>query len=113
MKKPQRRGTEALGTTTLLSTGQGRLKLARLQRFIAVIDLLPVHHVPPRRQILRAAIVVLQVVRVLPYVVAENREQSLRNRVVLVRSSNDLHAAVGLACQPDPARAELFGAGIV
>src|SRR5579864_8048675 len=44
---------------------------------IAVIDFVPVHHVPPGREILRTPVVVFQVVGVFPNVVAKNREQAL------------------------------------
>ena len=53
------------------------LQLARFERFVTVVNLCPVHHVPPRRKIFGPAIVVLQIVRVLPNVVAHDREQAL------------------------------------
>src|SRR5207302_1715275 len=76
--------------------------LTRLEGFEALVDFLPVDYVPPRGQVFGAAVVVLQVVGVLPDVVAENREQALRDRVVLIRGCDDLHFAALLAGQPDP-----------
>src|SRR2546430_11064102 len=60
-----------------LSSRQGGLQFARLERLVAMVNFFPVDHVPPRRQIFRPSIVVLQVIGVLPNVVAENREQTL------------------------------------
>jgi len=96
-----------------LSSGQCRLKLSRLERFVAVVDFFPVHNIPPRSQILRPAIVVFQVVGVLPHVIAEDRKQALRQRVVLIRRADDLNFAAGLAGKPYPTTAELLGPSVV
>src|SRR5579872_1408559 len=85
----------------------------RLESLEALIDFVPIDHVPPRCQIFGAAIIVFQVVGMLPDVVAENWEQALGDWVVLIRCSDDLYFAAGLAGKPDPAAAKLFGAGIV
>src|SRR5207245_11766767 len=87
--------------------------VGRLEGFVTLVDLTPVDHVPPLSQIFGPAIVVLQIVGVLPDVVAEDRIKPLRKRVVLVGSSDDLDIAVGLASQPHPAAAELFSSSIV
>src|ERR1700733_15924201 len=47
----------------------------------------------------------------LPNVVAENGVQSLRDRVVLIRSGHDLHFALGVSRQPHPSAAELSHPG--
>src|ERR1700761_9663940 len=47
-------------------------------------DLVPVHGVPPGLQVLRALVLVLQVVGVLPHVDAQQRRLALGDRVVLV-----------------------------
>src|ERR1700686_702579 len=78
-----------------------------------MVDFFPVHHVPPRGEILRPAIVVLQVIGVLPYVVAEDRIKALGERIILVRRADDLYLAARLASEPCPAAAELFDARIV
>lgn len=51
--------------------------LLLLRLFEAFVHFVPVHRVPPRRQILRPAILIFQVVRVLPHVVAQNGEVAL------------------------------------
>src|SRR5579864_9508214 len=79
----------------------------------AVVDFIPVDYIPPSRQVFGAAIVVFEVVGVLPNVIAENGEQALGDGVVLVGRADDLHFAAGLSGQPDPSAAELFCAGIV
>src|ERR1700678_1732411 len=84
-----------------------------LECFEALVDFVPVHHVPPGRQVFGAAVVVLEVVGMLPDVIAENGEQALRDWAVLVGRANDLHFAAWLASQPNPSAAELFDAGFV
>ncbi len=78
----------------------------------AFIHLGPIHYIPPRRQVIRPAIVVLQVIRVFPDIVAEDRVQTLRQRIVLVRSGGNREFAT-LPHQPSPAGAELLGRGVV
>ena len=87
--------------------------LAGLEVSEALVNLVPVQDVPPGGEIFGAAIVVFQVVGVLPDIVSEDGIESLRNGVVLVRRGHDLHFSIGFACQPDPAAAELFRASIV
>ena len=79
----------------------------------ALVDLVPVDDVPPGREIFGTAVVVFQVVGVLPDIVAEDGIQALRDRAVLIRRADDLHFAAGLAGEPNPSAAELLGAGIV
>src|ERR1700747_3361681 len=86
---------------------------AGFEGFIALVDRVPVDDIPPGGQIFGTAVVVLEVIGVLPDVVAENREQALGDGVVLVGSGDDLNVAVGFARQPDPAAAELLSAGVV
>src|SRR5581483_1636227 len=76
----------------LLSLGDGE----------AAIDLFPVHDVPPCGKIVGALVLVLQVIGVLPHIVAENGEQPLRERRVLVRRSDHLQLASG-EDEPSPA----------
>src|ERR1700724_3507269 len=84
-----------------------------LESFEAVIHFFPVDYVPPRREVFGAAVVVFQVVGMLPDVVAENGEQALGDRVVLIRGGNDLRFAALFSGKPNPAAAELFDTGIV
>src|SRR4029077_204047 len=83
------------------------------ERGVALVDLVPVNYVPPGLQIFGAAVVVLEVVGVLPDVVAEDGIEALRDGVVLVGSAGDQDFALGIAGQPDPSAAELFYAGVV
>src|SRR6266480_3276266 len=52
-------------------------------------DRLPVDHVPPRRDIIWPAVLVLEVVRVFPHVQPHNRLLSLHQGIVLVRRARD------------------------
>ena len=55
-----------------------------LPRVEALRYLRPVHHVPPRGEIVGSTVLVLQVVRVLPHVDAENRSLLVAERRVLI-----------------------------
>ena len=81
------------------------------EALVTLVDFFPVHHIPPGLQILGTAVVVLEIVGVLPDVVAENGMESLRYRAVLVRRGENLHFALGVASQPDPSAAKLARAG--
>src|SRR4051794_30590142 len=70
----------------------------------------PVHGVPPRLEVVRALVLVLEVVGVLPDVVAQDRRLALADRVVLVRRARDRQAAA-VDDQPRPAGAELADTG--
>src|SRR6266550_6840518 len=69
-------------------------------------DRLPVDHVPPRRDIIWPAVLVLEVVRVSPHVQPHNRLLSLHQGIVLVRRARDRELAIPLIDQPGPSRAE-------
>jgi len=58
---------------------------------------LPVHCVPPGGKVFGTAVVVLQIIGVLPDVVAEDGVEALRDGVVLVGSADDLEFAAGFA----------------
>ena len=61
-----------------------------IQLFESFVNLVPIHYVPPRGQILRTAVLILQVVRVLPDIVSHNGMMTIHNGVVLVSGRNDL-----------------------
>src|ERR1700693_79225 len=86
--------------------------LATLEGFVALVYFVPVDYVPPGGQIFRTAVVVFQVVGVLPDVVAEDGIKALRDGAVLIGRGDDLDFAA-FAGQPDPPGAELFYAGVV
>src|SRR5579885_1103664 len=85
----------------------------RLEHFEAAVDFVPVHDIPPRGQIIGAAIVVLQIVSVFPNVIAHDGEHSLRNWIVLIGGADDLELTVRFANQPCPATAELLRPSII
>src|ERR1700691_912996 len=70
----------------------------------------PVHDVPPRVEVVGAAVLVLEVVGVLPDVDAEQRDLAGGDRVVLVGAA-DHGEAVGVEHEPGPAGAETGGGG--
>ena len=77
----------------------------------ALVDFFPVHDVPPGLQILGTAIVVFQIVGVLPNVVAHDGVQALRDGTVLVGSGDNFHFALIVGGEPDPSTAELARTG--
>src|SRR3954469_1039775 len=77
----------------------------------ALVDLIPVHHVPPGFQVVRTAVLVFQVIGVLPNVIAEDGKFAVRNRIVLVWSGGNLELPRLSADQPGPAAAELIHSG--
>src|SRR6478672_3357781 len=69
-------------------------------------DLVPVDHVPPRLEVVRALVLVLEVVGVLPHVDPDQRRLSRGDRRVLVGRAR--HGELGAVVhQPGPAAAEL------
>jgi len=78
----------------------------------ALVDLFPVDGVPPGSEVVGALVLVLEVVCVLPDVVAEDGVVALGERVVLVGGGGDLQFAA-FKGEPAPAGAELLGGGLV
>src|SRR5215472_2147828 len=72
----------------------------------APVDRSPVHGVPPGRHVVRALVLVLEVVGVLPDVDAQDRDAAAADRVVLVGEALDRQLAAG-EVGPAPAAAEL------
>src|SRR3954451_20448742 len=86
------------------------LLAARL--LVALADLVPVHDVPPRLEVVRALVLVLEVVGVLPDVDAEQGGLPCGDRRVRVGRARDLEAtARPVVDEPGPAAAELADAG--
>src|SRR5271170_1774371 len=79
----------------------------------AFVDFVPVDGVPPGGEIFGTAVVVFQVVGVLPDVVAKDGIVALADGAVLIRRGHDVDFTSGFAGEPDPSAAELFDAGIV
>src|SRR5688572_887830 len=80
-------------------------------RGVAVRHLFPVHHVPPRFDIVRSPVLVLEVVGVLPNVEAEDRGPALGDRAILVGGVLDPELATPLDAEPCPAAAEATSGG--
>src|ERR1035441_5110626 len=78
----------------------------------ALVDFVPVDDVPPGGEVVWAAVLVLEVVGVLPNVVKQDGIEALREGRVLVGCGDDLELAC-LEDQPTPAGAELLGGGLV
>ena len=76
-----------------------------------VLDLVPVHDVPPVANVFRPAILIPQVVGVLPEVEAHDGVFALHQRVVLIGGGIDLQLAGLIPGQPCPARAKASGRG--
>src|SRR5579883_1275104 len=74
-----------------------------------LIYFVPVHHVPPGRNVFGPAVLIFQIVRVLPDVEAQHRLLALHNRAVLVSGRNNLELPAAIFHQPRPARAEASG----
>src|SRR5579875_81416 len=108
----RKRERQALPLCPLPGSLPGKIVLVLLGLLETLVDLFPIHHVPPGRKVLGAAIVVLQVVGVLPYVVAQNGIEALHEGAVLIRRGDDLQLAAAID-QPAPAGAELLGRRLV
>src|SRR5882757_375627 len=76
----------------------------------SLVDLSPVHDVPPGGDVIGPAVLVFQVVRVLPDVDAEDGLLALHQRAVLIRGAFD-HELAALIDHPGPATAEAADAG--
>src|SRR6267378_7988814 len=81
------------------------------RRLVALVDFFPVDYAPPSLQILGGAVVVFEIVGVLPDIVAEDGIEALRDGIVLVGSGDDFYFAFCVACQPNPSAAELADTG--
>src|SRR5688572_29123004 len=77
----------------------------RSSAFQQAIHFRPVHHVPPRPKIIGPAVLVFQVVGVLPHIDAEDRLLAFHQRVVLVRRTGDFELAA-VVNHPRPAAAK-------
>src|SRR5579859_4733195 len=80
---------------------------------VALGDRLPVDGVEPGRDVVRALVLVLEVVGVLPHVDAEDRGHALHVRAVLVGVALDRELAARVGDQPRPAAAELADSGLL
>ena len=70
------------------------------------LNLLPVDDAPERLQVVWPTVLIIKVVRVLPYVEGEERPKALLHGVVRPRLLGDDEGAIGPGRQPHPAAAE-------
>lgn len=92
--------------------------LAGLRGFEVDRDLVPVNDVPEGVDVLRAPVLVLEVVGVLPYIEAEDGDARLLNvtsheRIFLVSGARDEELAIVAHAEPGPAGAKPGGGGAV
>src|SRR6478752_10622300 len=92
VKKGGREG--ALFVYLCVLGSRSRAERAGLRRRIAFANLGPVHRVPPRLEIIGAAVLVVQIISVLPDVVAHQGALAVHYRVVLIRTGLDRELAV-------------------
>src|ERR1035437_8596376 len=92
-----------------VSSSRSRWLFARVE---PVFDFLPVDYVPPGGNVIRAAVLILQVVGVLPHVQAHHVALALHYGAVLVGGGRNLEFPAG-SQQPRPAGAEARGRGLV
>ena len=78
----------------------------------ALVDLVPVDSVPPCGEVIGSAVLVLEVVGMLPHIVAQDGVFALRERTVLVGACGDYQFAA-VPEQPAPPGTKLFGSGFV
>ncbi len=80
---------------------------------VAMSNLIPVDHVPPGGEVVGAAILVLEIVGMLPDIVTHYREHTVHQRAVLVGCGDDLEFATPVEHEPCPSRAKALDARIV
>src|SRR5437667_220095 len=105
------------------ATLRPRLPFARSRRslqahplfraFETFLYFLPVHYIPPCFQIVGADIFVLQVVGMLPDIIAHDGIVALHQRIILIGGAGDFQLSRRGADQPRPSAAEALEAGIV
>src|SRR5436190_4968494 len=66
----------------------------------------PVHNVPPRFEIIGAAVLIFQVIGVLPHIDAEDGRVPVHQRAVLIWRGNDFKTSILILDEPCPAAAE-------
>src|SRR5437660_1700680 len=75
-------------------------------------DLVPVHYVPPRRDIVGSLVLVLEVIGVLPDIETEERGLAFHERAVLVGRRVNAQLTCTIFDEPRPAASKPLHAGI-
>src|ERR1700686_575511 len=94
----------ALGRT------QSQVQCSGLGRNVALPDSLPVQNVPPRLEIVGAAVLIVEIIGVLPHIAAEQGMLAVHHWTVLVRTGLERQSAVLVDRDKGPARTEQFQA---
>src|SRR5205809_1154124 len=75
---------------------------------VTLCDLAPIYHVPPRLDVIRPAVLVIQVIGVLPNVDAEQGRVAIHERTVLIWCRSHFEFAALVLDQPGPTAPETF-----
>src|SRR5262249_32320123 len=94
LKKNQPAATQSLGPSSRCLLLGGRKP---------AIDLVPVQRVPPSRDVVSAAILVLEVIRMLPHVDAHDRRLTIHDWAILIRRGGHRNFAILARDKPRPA----------
>src|SRR5579862_8896262 len=100
------------GSPSTMPSAFSRQPSAMAESAKTLIDLRPVDDVPPGVDVIGPAVLVLQVVRVLPDIDAEDDVLAVHQRTVLVRRALD-GQFVAAADDPRPAASEASGRGLL
>ena len=73
---------------------------------IALFDNLPIDNLPERSQVVRSAILIVQVIRMLPHVEGQQWLQPLLHRIRSIRLLSNHELTILISRQPYPTRAE-------
>src|SRR6267378_2085666 len=108
---PTKRATEAQPFLLPRIDERSNGQRSGLCRSVALVDGLPVHRVPPCPEVVGAAILIGEIIGVLPHIVAEQGMLAVHHRTVLVRKGLERQSAVLRDRDKGPARTEHFQAG--
>ena len=86
--------------------------ISLLPSFIKLFHLAPVDHVEERGDVVRAAVLVVQVVGMLPDVEAQDWQVPMQEGAVLVGGAAHVQLAAFIKAHPGPAAAEARGRGL-
>src|SRR5215469_3001440 len=91
---------QSIGRLRGLTACLGLVTAAAL--LVAMGDHIPVDHVPPGGEVVGAAILVFEIVGMLPDIVAHYREHAVHQRAVLVGCRDNLELATPVEHEPCP-----------
>src|SRR5213078_1407398 len=80
-------------------------------RLVILRDRVPVHHIPPRFDVIGSPVLVIEIIGVLPNVHTKQRSIAVHERAVLVWGGNHFQLSTLVLDQPRPAAPEPAGTG--